>query len=61
MKLRPTIFDFEFNIPGVVFIHVGSMMMLTTSKTTTTWMLAVLSYTTVAGRHMAAAENEMLA
>lgn len=30
--------------------------MLATSKTTTTWMLSVLSYTTVTGGHMAAAK-----
>jgi len=41
-------------VTRMVFIHVGSVVMLTTSKTTTTWMLAVLSYTTVTGGHMAA-------
>jgi hypothetical protein len=40
----------------MVFIHVGSVVMLTTSETTTTWMLPVLSYTTVTGGHMAAAK-----
>lgn len=58
IKLRQTIFKFEFDIPRMVFIHVGSVVMLATSKTTTTWVLAVLSYTTVTGRHMAAAEEE---
>jgi hypothetical protein len=41
-------------VTGMVFIHVCSVVMLTTSKTTTTGMLAVLSYTTVTSRHMAA-------
>lgn len=45
------------NVPRVVFIHVGSVVVLATGKTTTTWMLSVLSYTTVTGRHMAAAED----
>lgn len=44
------------NLPRMVFVHVRSVVMLTTSKTTTTWMLSVLSYTTVTGRHMAAAK-----
>lgn len=40
----------------MIFVHVGSVVMLTTSETTTTWMLSVLSYTTVTGGHMAAAK-----
>lgn len=44
------------NVPRVVFIHVGSVVMLTTSKTTTSWVLAVLSYTTMTGGNVAAAE-----
>jgi hypothetical protein len=39
----------------MVFIHVCSVVMLTTGKTTTTGMLAVLSYTTVTSRHMSTA------
>lgn len=37
------------------------MMVLATGKTTTTWMLSVLSYTTVAGGYMTAAEEQTLA
>lgn len=36
-------------VTRMVLIQVGTVMVLTTSKTTTTWMLAVLSYTTVTG------------
>lgn len=43
------------DVPRMVFIEVGSVVMLTTSETTTTGVLAVLSYTTVTGGHMAAA------
>jgi hypothetical protein len=39
----------------MVLVHVGSVVMLTTSKTSTTGMLAVLAYTTVTGRDMTAA------
>jgi hypothetical protein len=42
-------------VTWMVLVHVGSVVMLTTSKTTTTGMLAVLSYTSVSGRDMAAA------
>jgi hypothetical protein len=42
-------------VTRMVLVHVGSVVMLTTSKTTTTGMLAVLSYTSVSGRDMAAA------
>jgi hypothetical protein len=45
----------------MVFVEVRSVVMLTTSKTSPTWMLAVLSYTTVTGGHMAAAEEIQLA
>ena len=45
------------NVPRMVFVEVYSVMMLTTGKTSTTWMLAMLSYTTVTGGHMAAAKN----
>jgi hypothetical protein len=43
------------DVPRMVSIHVRSVVMLTTGKTTTTGMLAVLAYTTVTGGHMAAA------
>jgi hypothetical protein len=39
----------------MVLVHVGTVMMLTTGKTTTTWMLAVLAYTSLTGGDMAAA------
>jgi hypothetical protein len=39
----------------MVLVHVGTVMVLTTSKTTTTWVLAVLSYTTVTGGDVSAA------
>lgn len=45
----------------MIFIHVGSVVMLATGETTTTWMLSVLSYTTVTGGHMAAAKIKMSA
>jgi hypothetical protein len=45
------------DIPRVVLVEVGSVVMLATGKTTTTRMLAVLSYTTVTGGHMAAARE----
>lgn len=35
-------------------VQVGTVVVLTTGHTTTTWMLAVLSYTTVSGRDVAA-------
>lgn len=36
-------------VTRMVFIQVGTVVMLSTSKTTTTWMLAVLSNTSVTG------------
>jgi hypothetical protein len=42
-------------VTRMVFIHVRSVMMLTTSQTSSTRMLAVLSYTTVTGGDMTAA------
>ena len=36
-------------VTRVVLVHVGTVMVLTTSKTTTTRMLSVLSNTTVTG------------
>jgi hypothetical protein len=42
-------------VTWMVLIHVGSVVVLTTSKTTTTGMLAVLSYTTVSSGDVAAA------
>jgi hypothetical protein len=36
-------------VTWMVLIHVRSVVMLSTSKTTSTGMLAVLSYTTVTG------------
>jgi hypothetical protein len=42
-------------VTWMVLIHVRSVVVLTTGKTTTTGMLAVLSYTTVSSRDMSAA------
>ena len=39
----------------MVFIEIGSVMMLTTCHTATTWMLAVLAYTTMTSGNMAPA------
>lgn len=47
-------------VTWMVLVHVGSVVMLTTSKTTTTWMLAVLSYTTVTGGNVSAAIKRKL-
>ena len=44
----------------MVFIHVGTVVVLTTSKTTTTWVLSVLADTTVTGRDVTAAVEEEL-
>jgi len=41
-------------VTRVVLVQVGTVVVLTTGHTTTTWMLAVLSYTTVTGRDMTA-------
>lgn len=41
-------------VTGVVFIEIGSVMMLSTSHTATTGMLSMLSYTAVAGGDVAA-------
>ena len=42
-------------VSGVVFVEIRSVMMLSTSHTATTWMLAVFTDTTVAGGDVAAA------
>jgi hypothetical protein len=42
-------------VTWMVLVHVGSVVMLSTSKTTTTWMLAMLSYTTVSSGDMTTA------
>jgi hypothetical protein len=42
-------------VTRMVLIHVGSVVMLSTSKTSSTGMLAVLSYTTVTGGNVSAA------
>ena len=41
-------------VTGVVLVHVGTVVVLTTGKTTTTGVLAVLADTTVTGRDVAA-------
>lgn len=46
-------------VTGMVFIHIRSVVMLTTSKTSTTGMLAVLAYTTVSGGDMAATRRRL--
>ena len=49
-------------VTRMVFIQVGTVVMLTTCETSTTGMLAVLSYTTVTGGDVtAAAKEEVLA
>jgi len=48
-------------VTWMVLVHVGSVVVLTTSKTSTTWMLAVLSYTSVTGGNMTAAAKKLLA
>jgi hypothetical protein len=45
-------------VTRMVLVEVGAVVVLTTSHATTTWMLAVLSYTTVTGGHMAAALDD---
>jgi hypothetical protein len=47
-------------VTGMVLVDVGSVMMLATSHTTTTWMLSVLAYTTMTGRDMAATREESM-
>lgn len=42
-------------VTRMVLVHVGTVVVLTTSETTTTWMLAVLSYTSLTGGDMTAA------
>ena len=49
-------------VTGMVLVHVCSVVVLSTCKTSTTGVLAVLSYTTVAGGDVTAAvEHHMLA
>lgn len=45
-------------VTGMVLVHVGTVVVLTTSKTTTTGMLAVLSDTSLTGGNVAAAEKQ---
>jgi len=45
--------DFS-EVTRVVFIKVGSVVVLTTSKTTTSRMLAVLAHSSMTGRNVAA-------
>jgi hypothetical protein len=45
-------------VTGMVLVNVGSVVMLATGHTATTWMLAVLAYTTVSGGDMTAAVEE---
>lgn len=47
-------------VTWMVLIQIGTVVMLTTSETSTTGMLAVLSYTTLSGGNVtAAAEQEV--
>ena len=41
-------------VTGMVFVEIRPMVMLSTGHTTTTWMLAVLADTAVAGGNVAA-------
>jgi hypothetical protein len=43
----------------MVLVHVRSVVVLSTSKTATTWMLAVLSYTTFTGGDVSAAVEKL--
>ena len=45
--------DTRKDIPWVVLVEVCSVVMGTTSETTTTWVLPMLSYTTVTCRDVA--------
>jgi hypothetical protein len=45
-------------VTRMVLVEIGTMVVLTTSHTTTTWVLAVLANTTVSGRDVAAAVEE---
>ena len=47
-------------VTRMVLVHVRSVVMLSTSKTSSTGMLAVLSYTTVTGGDMTAAANTIV-
>jgi hypothetical protein len=47
-------------VTRMVFVQIGSVVVLTTGHTTTTGMLAVLSDTTVTGRDVTTAVNEVL-
>lgn len=51
MKVAHTEFT---KMTGMETLHKCTMMMHTTSFTTSTWMLSVLSYTTVSGRYVSA-------
>lgn len=42
-----------YEVTRMVLINVGSMMVLTTGHTSTTWMLSVLADTTMTGTDMA--------
>jgi UDP-N-acetylmuramate-alanine ligase len=42
----------------MVLVHVGTVVVLTTGKTTTTGMLAVLSDTSLTGGNVAAADSQ---
>jgi hypothetical protein len=46
-------------VTRMVLVHVRSVVVLSTSETSTTWMLAVLSYTTVTGGDVTAAAEEI--
>jgi hypothetical protein len=45
-------------VTRMVFVEIGAVVVLTTGHTTTTWVLAVLSYTSVTGGDMTAANIE---
>lgn len=45
-------------VTWMVLVEIGSVVMLTTSHTATSWMLAVLSNATVTGGNMAAAREK---
>ena len=47
-------------VTGMVLVNVGAVVVLTTGHTATTGVLAVLANTTVSGRHMATAKQEIM-
>lgn len=47
-------------VTRMVLVDIGSVVMLTTSHTATTWVLSVLAYTTMTGGDMAATRRRRI-